>query len=441
MQSFKPPRLACALTAAALAVWTTVAVGRGSQPPPAAVGVTAAGWQDPPFAEESPGKAGNHFPASERRPAAVPRRSAPAAPARAPRLLSPPVSRYGPPAPAEWQVDQQAARTLLAAIQSGALTLVEPARDGSQLEQIARCGALAWPAPAHPKALVSAGQRHVLAGTALPDALPRQLASRSAWSLAWNWPRVDPADSPDFDPLCKPPSSRLMLLLVALAAHSTPRRPLELLSLMRPPYPVDGFVHVGPVNPHSLGLAVDISSYGGFRFDRSRPEDCVRGAIRLLQDLPPGRYRLGMLKAPDSPLIVGRAPAPPALALWLPDLVSEPLAADSSENSHTVVYAAALGCVLDQTISTWPFFPAPEPLLAGGLVQPEDAADSPLAIVAGRARPRILKFKNECYASPDELGDARLKAAIEAAARRGVNIVAMFPDGSDHIHVDVRQLP
>lgn len=54
---------------------------------------------------------------------------------------------------------------------------------------------------------------------------------------------------------------------------------------------------------------------------------------------------------------------------------------------------------------------------------------------------RVTRFRNEEYAPETALADPRLKKALTAARGRGVNVIALFPDGPDHLHVDVRQNP
>ena len=52
--------------------------------------------------------------------------------------------------------------------------------------------------------------------------------------------------------------------------------------------------------------------------------------------------------------------------------------------------------------------------------------------------PHLIGFANEDYAPLEALGDARVRDAILAARERGVDIYALFPDGADHVHIDVR---
>lgn len=411
----------------------------------------------------------------------------------------------------ECLVNREKARQLLAACRSGCLVLTVPTREEAQLRALAQEGLYRWPSPPSHVTVRTARQREILANTAPEErAIGYPLPSRSN---APNQRGVmgNPGDAADFDPLRKPPSSLLLRMLSELAAHSTPERPLELMSLLRPLYRVGGFVHVGPSNPHSLGLAADIAAYGGHRVRQDEPEECVAATLALLRDLPPGRYRLGLPKAPEFPLKVGRPPLPPSLLAWLAaspgseeggrSKLADPAVAPSpfgSENTtpdpavHRTVLsdrvapsrvflsplrrvpqpagsvegatspaapaetpileesdpamkpacitAAAIGATLDQWGAPWPFFPAPEPVVEEGLVAPLRVNGRVVRDGAGHPVPGIARFRNEEYADAGDLGDPRLQRALEAASRRGVEIVALFPDGADHVHIDVRQV-
>ena len=161
----------------------------------------------------------------------------------------------------------------------------------------------------------SARQRDVLAGTTEDgDSLSPQQSRLQLASRGGELQRTasNPADDPDFNPCAVPPSPLLLRLLTTLAGHSTPAHPLQILSLLRPPYRMGGYVHVGPANPHSMGLAVDIGAYGGYAIRQADGEACVAATLALLRDMPPGRYRLGMPKAPE-----GGWDMPPALTALL----------------------------------------------------------------------------------------------------------------------------
>ncbi len=353
---------------------------------------------------------------------------------------------YGPPLPAERIAIARHSHALLAALQAGRLALTMPERDRDQLVCLERDGIYCWTTPSVNTNLRSSRQHDVLEGTLRVEEdgpqttgpRNRRLSSRSAAGLFRPLFCVpNPADAPDFDPCRNPPSPLLLRMLAKLATHSTPRHPLELLSLLRPPYRTGGFVHVGLANPHSLGLAADIASYGGYTVRTSHKEDCVQAMLALLRDLPPGRYRLGVPKAPELPLVVGRPPLTPGQAALLRDLVPESAALGAHEDGTTsCLTAAAIGAFAAEPPSApappWAFFPAPEPEIVDGVI---------MGTHDGKSTPKIIRYLNEGYAPEADLHDPRLRTALAAARNRGVDIVALFPDGADHIHIDVRQKP
>lgn len=394
-----------------------------------------------------------------------------------------PPTVYGPPLPPERTRVQQQAHRLLQDLRAGRLSVLYDARDGDQLRCLERDGLYAWPAPPSGVSLRHPRQRAALEGTAegepsTPD--DKRLASRS--SLPQRFPTANPADDPEFDPCNNPPAPGLLRLLTTLASHSTSTQPLTLLSLLRPPYRFGDYVHVGPTNPHSLGLAVDIAAYGGHNFRQSEPEECVAAAISLLHDLPPGRYRLGMPKAPENVTAL-----PPYLTAYLgrstiksdtpflssgtsetvleeiPGALEETNEASNGKKtlnkdlSNEKIKAETKGCLVaalyglhaGSACLSWPFFPAPftEMISAEvtGISDDSETATPAASFVAkAPSRPvikRVLRFQNESYAAECDLNDARLREALAAARKRGADVIALFPDGLDHLHIDVRQNP
>src|SRR5207249_249573 len=84
-----------------------------------------------------------------------------------------------------------------------------------------------------------------------------------------------------------------------------------------------------PTNPHALGIAVDIAAFGGHTISTAAPEEEVQAFLALLKALAPGRYRMGLPKAPE-PV----RPADPGVPL--PDDVNgDPAAVDASRDSTT----------------------------------------------------------------------------------------------------------
>lgn len=450
-----------------------------------------------------------------------------------------PAPIYGPPCPPERMRVRRQAHRLLQDLEAGRLEVMMSERDGEQLRCLERDGVYGWPAPPQGVAVRSPRQRDILEGTleasemsfVSPD--PSQKLSQNERGYARNstpsgahadltlasrgsLPRrslalnpgssanstINPADDPDFDPCVLPPAPGLLRMLTTLAAHSTPARPLCVMSLLRPPYRMGGFVHVGPANPHSLGLAVDIAAYGGYGIRQSNPEQCVAATLALLRDLPPGRYRMGMPKAPE-----GGWEPPPALSALLrraeaglpvafgpssgisSDAESEASASGSkgigskkndsksaigaerlsaaSPSSDLLAYAGrssgtkteqaqaaaeqtgeATGCATaalyglhaSRAKPAWPFFPPPYLATPESLTPENTNAPAVQTSLVFSSKP-VLRFQNEAYAPEDGLMDARLRRALQRARQRGVDVIALFPDGADHIHVDVRQNP
>ena len=405
---------------------------------------------------------------------------------RKPETWTPPVV-YGPPLPPERIHVQIQAHQLRKDMQAGRITLVMDERDGEQLERLEHSGVYNWPAPPSNVIVRSDRQRNVLAGTTESDSLLPSQASRlqlASRSGELERTAANPADDPDFNPCAVPPSPLLLRLLTTLAGHSTPAHPLQILSLLRPPYRFGGYVHVGPANPHSMGLAADIGAYGGHAVRQSDPDACVAATLALLRDLPPGRYRLGLPKAPE-----GGWDLPPALTALLGQSAQttppakptsdtakaakqtkaaaatdtsglEGTEAEPAENTTACAISALYGLYASSAKPVWPFFPPPFTQIvaneAAADTQAEDAEPSPSANPAlahgeaksarggktsGKLTRTILRFQNEAYAPESDLTDTRLRKGLEQARKRGVDIVAMFPDGADHIHIDVRQNP
>lgn len=182
-----------------------------------------------------------------------------------------------------------------------------------------------------------------------------------------------------------------------LAAHSTPRKPLALLSLYRPP------TRPGAREPHGRGMAIDIWAYGGHNIHSRDRKECVEGVVAVLKALPPRSYRLGLPKPPNTDPIALQPPPPrPA---------------------------------------TWPFFPAPVPvttnLMGRNVVLPRMENGKFLRLRRGRIRPHVARWENEHAAPLDEIGSPRLKKVIALSRKRGAVVRLAFPDALDHLHLDV----
>ncbi len=392
---------------------------------------------------------------------------------------APPFVVFGPPLPPERALAIAQARHLLAAVGRGQVRLLVPARDGEQLSRLAAAGVYRWPAPpTAPKMAAAPAAPPARKRAAVPPAIfaaPLRrvgplLMSRHA-SPALRTSTEEPANLPmaanvvgsDLTDL-PPPSPDLMHLLTTLAAHSSPRKPLQLLSLLRPPYRTGSYVHTGPRNPHALGLAADIGAYGGFAIRQENPEACVRAALALLRDLPPGHYRLGMPKAPETAGVATGAALPPSLDLLeLRNALaaSEPFSSPSLPTRWNLPPASGFASPSEASgaasiprpgnpskpAKPWPFFPAPfvetivQTYIEEGRSGRRIGTQTRPGKVAGaisQPPPIILRYRNESYAPEADLADVRLKKALERARQRGADVTALFPDGADHIHIDVR---
>jgi hypothetical protein len=415
-----------------------------------------------------------------------------------------PAAAWGPSLlpPSNALIAQQAHQLVLA-VKDRRILLLHPARESEQLRSLETAGLYLWPPPPAPAAsksganapkmdanslaakpsIDSSGTKPILPSGSGEESIapilpagrtPGAFPSRHAPPGLRDTEEKSKIENPNASTwVYTPPSPALFQMLNALAAHSTPACPLELMSLLRPPYQTPAFRHAGPRNPHSLGLAADICAYAGHRPRLSDPEECVAIVLALLRDLPPGRYRMGVPKAPEAPLIVGCPPIPEGLAAILTELdPDQPLAplfmADPAltplpnvlpsryrrrqdtpvpalkapswvrSEAHPLL-GVAIGLSTGMTRRPWPFFPPPEPELENGLVAPLRQNGRVVPDSAGRPQPHILRFRNEGYAPAEALQDGRVRNALTAARKRGVDVFALFPDGADHIHLDVRQ--
>ena len=352
---------------------------------------------------------------------------------------------YGPPLPHERARAAWQAETLRHYCSMGKLRFINPERDGQQLFCVARDGLYLWP-PETPQAVASYAYVPATEAPRPPVALASRHGGAANRAVSSATPAPLSGVTAPAAPLPDPPDAHLMEALRVLAARSAPSRPLEILSLFRPPYRTAYWRHGGPGTLHSHGMAVDISAYGGHKITQADPEACVQMTLALLRDLPPGTYRMGLPKAPDTPLIPGRLFLPPSLYNLvysqtdatrdqrpLPSGRGKAKRSASPAPSEGLLEFAVLAAALDlQTgglTDAWPFFPAPQPEIKDGVIA---------AVKPNGSQVRIVRFQNEAYAPVEALADSRLRDAIKQAARRGIKIVGLFPDGADHIHLDVK---
>jgi hypothetical protein len=345
-------------------------------------------------------------------------------------------------------------------VEQGRVRLLNDQRDRGQIESLCARGLFLWPAP--PAQRTRPDRAAPGAPTAGADAIARPLDDEAAGSSALGT-RRSPAGSavnvdraaavPDVEMPLKPlraepvpvatePPIELFQMLNALADHSSEKKPLVITSLLRPPYKTARYSMQSPTNPHALGIAVDIAAFEGHAVLTADPEEEVQACLALLKSLAPGRYRMGLPKAPEPPTAVIPGAALPD------DVTGDPSPPDPAPVRTPRSGAGALPsrgvrrqdgvhrplppappvdpppAAIDQAPSApaWPFFPPQQRTL--------DTHGRPVTL-----------FANEHYAAEEFLNDARIRSALAEARRRGVDVFALFPDGVNHIHVDVKQAP
>jgi len=186
-------------------------------------------------------------------------------------------------------------------------------------------------------------------------------------------------------------SIKLLKTLDRLTARASSKRPLVVNSMYRPLGPGR------PREPHGHGLAIDIGAYWGHRIQSADPDSCVAALIAIIKALGPGDYRMGLPRPPGS-----------ETASYMPN---------------------------GDQAGEWPFFPPPRAILL------EDRGDLPSRGGRGKsgAARVTIRWALHSYAPLEDVGNRRVRSAIEAAIVRGANIHSLFPDGVNHIHLDVRE--
>src|SRR5688500_1431837 len=193
-----------------------------------------------------------------------------------------------------------------------------------------------------------------------------------------------------------PLTLELLRTLDTLAQKSTPEKPVQVMSIFRPLSPGR------PTEPHGNGQAVDIAAFAGFEIRSATPWDCEEAVLAVIDALGEGAYRLGL-------------PMPPGC---------EPVALLSPPDRRP----------------DWPFFPPPlsEVHEELGIVMPRLAEDGSFP---SKLTPIILRWANARYAPLADIQSGRVRAAIESAIIRGANIHSLFPDGTNHLHLDLKPRP
>ena len=185
-------------------------------------------------------------------------------------------------------------------------------------------------------------------------------------------------------------SLSLLRALDRLSARSTKRNPLVIMSLYRE-----------NSRAHRGGIAVDIAAFNGMKIDSRERSHGLLAVIEIVEALGPGEYSLGLPKPPNSD------PIP---------LLPPP-----------------------KRIPNWPYFPPPEPKLIsanGRLVVAPKVERGRIPARRGKLQPEILRWANERSAPLKDLGSPDLRIALTAAANKGIQFRALFPDALDHLHLE-----
>ena len=369
------------------------------------------------------------------------------------------------PSPLRPTVDRstvmRGARQFRSLVDQGRVRLLNSDRDHAQIDCLCADGLFQWPVPAgaqlrrdrvlpdpealdtvEPDAGIDRERTHSAARTARASVMLSGSADRNPLAAGGAVPVRTINTTPAT--FATEPPVELFRMLVGLASRSTDQKPLEITSLLRPPYKTTRYAMQSPGNPHALGIAVDISAFGGHSIVTSDPEEAVQAVLALLKSLPPGRYRLGLPKAPElaRPMdtgvaipdtLNGDAPKPDIegdgarrrARSSLPSrgagrqnagrLPGGPPATDTDAR-------AARGSSAANAPAVWPFFPPPQ--------KGFDVLGKP-----------VTMFANEHYAAEQYINDSRLRKGLADARSSGVDVYAVFPDGVNHVHVDVKPAP
>lgn len=201
------------------------------------------------------------------------------------------------------------------------------------------------------------------------------------------------------------PSVRLLQLLGGLAAQSAPqtgkRAPdFGIISLIRPGQGPHGAAQAGGVQ---VGRAVDIGRYAGKIIDIAFPSDAAEGVAAVIRAMTPGCYVLGL-------------PRPPR---------TDPDGGFEDAKKHQRFYAASvpqgqaprLSPLGQAAVDNNPFLSA------------VNIGNCPTGTIDGDLKQLAPK------------GKAVLEPAVREAQARGVTIKCLFPDGPDHLHIQVEPCP
>lgn len=198
----------------------------------------------------------------------------------------------------------------------------------------------------------------------------------------------------------------LSSVVLELASHATSARgrpSFEIMSLIRPQ-------DRNPNSPHRQGVGLDIGRYGGHDIDIHSPRAAMEGIIAVIGDLPRGNYGLGLLRLPRT----------------------DPAGGNEDRAKHPEFYQRQGG--FNQTVPRPALTPAAQILSqASPFVVPRSVGRSP----TGKG---VEADVRAMISDPTEQNNL-INAITQARERHGVNIRAVFPDATDHLHIQLMPPP
>ena len=200
------------------------------------------------------------------------------------------------------------------------------------------------------------------------------------------------------------PTLGLLKMLEAFAGTSIPRTrgdpDFEVASIARETAGPHGTPTAGGFQ---VGRAVDITRFAGQRLDISFPTEAVAGLAAAMRALPPGCYIFGLPRPPREDPVGG-----------LEDL-----------NTYPKYYRGS------------PMPGTKPPLSKAGI---DAIRDNPLLPAVNLRRCPTGNLDGD-LAQLRPGGQTELTAAAHEARGRGANILCLFPDGADHLHIQVEACP
>jgi len=211
----------------------------------------------------------------------------------------------------------------------------------------------------------------------------------------------------------------VLRLIIALAEPTQPHS-------RHPRFWIVSFVRLrgNPRSDHYRGYAIDVTKYDGKAINMRRPEDAFLAVTALIQNLPRGRYQLGLPRPPTQ----GEAPGGP-----------------ESEYDHTARFSrdGNQGSREDRTLDAEQFRYFYD---ENGEFREDYASDNPI-FPWRLANPFLDRRLREGHA-PGSIGRdlemfenpqyrRRFETAMAVAARNGAIVADLFPDKPNHLHISI----